>query len=106
MRRLLEMLGEAPNKPRRGDLKEKTEKTLNDILDDKTVKAYLGEDVVLYLSTFLADPRGRNLRNRMAHGLMSAAEFHRGASDRVLHILLLLSGVERSSRASTSEKSG
>jgi hypothetical protein len=106
MRRLLEMLGEAPNKPRRGDLKEKTEKTLNDILDDKTVKAYLGEDVVLYLSTFLADPRGRNLRNRMAHGLMSAAEFHRGASDRVFHILLLLSGVERSSHASTSEKSG
>ena len=105
MRRLLEMLGEAPNKPRRGDLKEKTEKTLNDILDDQAIKAYLGEEVVLYLSTFLVDPRGRNLRNRMAHGLMSAAEFHRGVSDRVLHVLLLLSGVERSSPANTSEKS-
>jgi hypothetical protein len=96
LRRLLEMLGEPPNKLRRGDLKQKTEKTLNDILDEEVISKYLGEDVVLYLSTLLVDPRGRNLRNRMAHGLMAASEFHRGVSNRVLHVMLLLSGVERS----------
>ena len=106
LRRLLEMLGEPPNKARRGDPKEKTEKTLNDILDEQAIKTYLGEEVVLYLSTLLVDPRGRNLRNRMAHGLMSAAEFHRGVSDRVVHVLLLLSGVERASRVDVSDKCG
>jgi hypothetical protein len=101
LRRLLEMLGEPANKLRSGGLKEiaKTEKTLNDILREEAIKKYLGEEVVLYLSTYLIDARGRNLRNRMAHGLMAASEFHRGVSDRVFHIMLLLSGVERSSRA-------
>ncbi len=91
LRRFLHLLGQPPNKPRRGDPTAMTEKTLSDILErEQAIRAYFGEDIVLYLLTFLADPREQNLRNRVSHGLMTAPEFHRGFSDRVLHILLLL----------------
>jgi hypothetical protein len=35
----------------------------------------------------------------MSHGLMAAEEFHRGVSDRVLHILLMLGTVRRLSHS-------
>lgn len=46
---------------------------------------------MLYLLTFLADPRGYNLRNRLSHGLMRHEQFRRQNADRVIHVLLLLS---------------
>lgn len=92
LRRLLRMLGQPPNKAKRGGTM--TEKTLNDLLEhEPELRRFLGEDVNLYLLTFLADGRGQNLRNRISHGLKTAEEFHRGYSDRVLHILLVLAGV-------------
>lgn len=95
LRRFLHMLGEPPNKPRRGDSSVMTEKTLSDILEhEPKLMGYFKERIVLYLRTFLADGRGQNLRNRISHGLMRAEEFHRGYSDRVLHVLLLLAAVQ------------
>jgi hypothetical protein len=44
-------------------------KNLNDGLGDPSVKEILGDDAVLYLQTFLNDPRGQNIRNRVSHGL-------------------------------------
>jgi lysyl-tRNA synthetase class 1 len=95
LRRFLHLLGEPPNKSRRGDPSVMTEKTLSDILEhEPRIMGYFKERIVLYLLTFLADGRGQNLRNRISHGLMRAEEFHRGYSDRVLHILLLLAAVQ------------
>jgi len=91
LRRYLQLLGQPPNKDWRGDATTKLEKNLNDILErEQVIKDALGEGVHLYLLTFLADPRGHNLRNRLGHGLMTAADFRREISDRVLHILLVL----------------
>jgi hypothetical protein len=41
-------------------------KNLNDILRKSAIKQALGEDIRLYLLTFLADERGQNERNTVA----------------------------------------
>jgi lysyl-tRNA synthetase class 1 len=95
LRRLLGGLGQPTDKPRRGNPAWMVEKTLNDILEQEpVVRERLGDDVHTYLLTFLAEPRGHNLRNKLSHGLMTDQDFRRELSDRVLHILLLL-GVPR-----------
>jgi hypothetical protein len=100
LRFLLTLLGRPANKARRGDPASMTEKTLTDILEhEPVIKWMLGEPAHAYLLSFLADPRGRNLRNRMSHGLMAAEEFNRGISDRVLHILLMLGTIRRKGAA-------
>jgi hypothetical protein len=78
-------------KHRRSDLNVMVEKSLNDILENEQVLLEcLGEDMVMYLRVFLCDPRGFNLRNNVAHGLMETEEFNRLVSDRLLHILWVL----------------
>ena len=80
------------------------EKTLNDILEKESViRECLGEDVVMYLRVFLCDPRGLNVRNNVAHGLMEAEQFNRSISDRLLHIVLLLAGIRGVERRSKEE---
>lgn len=91
LRQLLRMLGKPTNKHRRADLTVMVEKTLNDILEhEQVIRDFLGEDIVTYLRVVLCDPRGLNVRNRVAHGLMEAASFNRLVSDRLFHIVLLL----------------
>lgn len=91
LRFLLQLAGRPPNKPRRGNDSTMSEKTLTDILErEPVIREILGDLAHLYLLTFLTDPRGFNIRNRMSHGLMAVEDFHRGISDRVLHILLVL----------------
>ena len=44
---------------------------MGDILNDKEISGALGSDIVLHFLALYADPRGRNLRNDLAHGLLS-----------------------------------
>jgi hypothetical protein len=44
--------------------------SLNSLLDDETFIKVLGDDLTRCLSALLTDPRGLNLRNRVAHGLL------------------------------------
>ena len=60
-----------------------------------TLKAVLGEDTILYFQTFLNDPRGQNLRNRVSHGLTEKRYLNKPLADRLLHILLSLSLVRK-----------
>jgi hypothetical protein len=91
LRFLLTLVGRPPNKPRRGEQPGMTEKTLTDILEhEPVIKEKFGEAAHLYMLAFLADARGKNIRNRMSHGLMAVEDFNRYVSDRVLHILLML----------------
>jgi hypothetical protein len=52
--------------------------------------AALGEDLTLHFRALYADPRGFNLRNYLAHGMMEAQEMTFGAATRVMHSLLIL----------------
>ncbi len=85
------MLGKPTNKHRRSDLSVMIEKSLNDILESEpAIQNCLGDDVTFYFRVFLCDPRGFNVRNDIAHGLMTPANFNRFLSDRLMHILFIL----------------
>ncbi len=97
LRTLLAIHGKSTNKHRRADRTVMVEKSLNYILESEPViPNCLGEDFVFYLRLFLCDPRGFNVRNNVAHGLLGPDKFHRGISDRLLHIVWSLAFVRAS----------
>jgi hypothetical protein len=76
------------------------EKSMNDLLESEpAIQRFFGGDFVFYLRTVLCDPRGQNLRNGLSHGLMGPDEFHRGVSDRLMHILWTLGFVQKKDTA-------
>lgn len=87
-RTLLGLLGEPMTRVKGQNKGLLHQKNLNEILDEPTIRATLREDALLYLEAFLTEPIGLNVRNRLSHGLMSALEFTRLLSDRIVHVLL------------------
>lgn len=63
---------------------------MGDILYSKGITAALGPDLTLHFLTLYADPRGFNLRNDLAHGLLRADRIHFPLACRVIHTLLVL----------------
>jgi hypothetical protein len=90
LRNLLVLVGSPPNKPTGNNVGTMQLKNLNDILRDAKLQACLGENLWRHLLVLLADPRGQNVRNRVAHGLAPYEYFARPLSDRVIHALLTL----------------
>jgi hypothetical protein len=66
------------------------EKPLGNVLRERKMKELLGEDISFYISCVFEDKRGDNLRNDIAHGLISEEACTRNTADIVLHIFLLL----------------
>lgn len=98
LRNLLGFCGQATSKAMRSKKGVMQEKSLTDILEsEEAVKEFFKriqcEDWHLYLRTFLTDPRGHNLRNRLSHGLLEPGECGRFVGDRVIHILLMLATI-------------
>ncbi|MGH7510061.1 MAG: DUF4209 domain-containing protein [Gemmatimonadales bacterium] len=56
------------------------ELNLNNLLYRARLKELLGEDLVFALQGLLVEPPGGNIRNGMAHGLMSYGEFFSGTA--------------------------
>ena len=100
LRTLLGLLGGSRLRPARnaGTLQVKT---LNEILREPAVKACLGENMSLYLLSFLADPKGQNLRNNVCHGLAPDHQFNQRLSDQTLHALLAVSLIRQTPPAGT-----
>lgn len=63
---------------------------MGDILNDQAITEALGPDFSLHMLAFYADPRGRNVRNELAHGLMSAEEMNESTVQWLIHTLLIL----------------
>jgi len=63
---------------------------IGDILYTAHVTDVLGPDVTLHLQALFADPRGLNLRNEMAHGLLGASAFDGHLARLLIHCLLVL----------------
>ena len=103
LRALLGLLGLPTNKPMRSSKGVMQAKNLNDVLGDPNVKEILGDDAVLYLQTFLNDPRGQNIRNRVSHGLTEKRYLSRPLADRVFHVLLALSTVRKKGNSDKAE---
>ena len=68
-------------------------KTLGDLLIDKGVLRVLGNKATTYLKVVLTDPRGWNLRNDLLHGITNPDQLGPWATDRLLHVALLLGSV-------------
>lgn len=66
-------------------------RTFGDLLADPQVRQCLTENVATYIESVLTDQRGWNLRNTTCHGVRPFATFNSAASDRAMHIVLLLS---------------
>lgn len=63
---------------------------MGDILYNEDIKKALGDDLSLYLSALYADPRGHNLRNQLAHGLLDAEDMAESIANLLIHTLLVL----------------
>lgn len=63
---------------------------MGDILYSDEIKKGLGDDISLYFSALYADPRGHNLRNQMAHGLLEAEDMAESIANLLIHSLLVL----------------
>lgn len=62
---------------------------MGDILYSKEIAVALGEDLTLHFRAIYADPRGINLRNDLAHGLLRPDRINRGQTIRLIHTLLV-----------------
>lgn len=63
---------------------------IGEILYNAKVAEALGPDVTLHFQALYADPRGMNLRNEIAHGLMDADQFHWHVGNLIIHSLMML----------------
>jgi lysyl-tRNA synthetase class 1 len=63
---------------------------MGDMLYAKDVKGALGDDLTIHFLALYADPRGFNLRNDLAHGLLGAGRMTMAVASRALHTLLVL----------------
>jgi lysyl-tRNA synthetase class 1 len=73
---------------------------MGDILNSKNgVVETLGPDITLYFLALYADPRGRNVRNRVAHGLLTPEDVSEGLVRWLVHTLLVLGFWEELSKA-------
>jgi len=66
--------------------------------DDQSVEELLGTDVWNFFRATLVEPVGWNLRNRVAHGLMTAAECRPDVTGLVVHHLIWLVAFARRRR--------
>ena len=64
------------------------ERTLDDILEDKKIKAALTQDDHFFFKFILTEKAGYNLRNRIAHGLMDNVDY--GLEYPILSIIIIL----------------
>ena len=62
---------------------------MGDILNSKDVTEALGPDITLHFLALYADPRGRNLRNNLAHGLITRRAASRDVTNWLIHSLLI-----------------
>jgi Domain of unknown function (DUF4209) len=62
---------------------------MGDILSKDEIVTALGPDLTLYFLVQYADPRGFNIRNYVAHGLMDASRMGLSLASRLMHTLLV-----------------
>lgn len=91
IRQLMDRIGQPVTKPHREVPGVSQAIGIGDVLRDAAFVSRYGQDLKLHLTVLYADPRGWNLRNRVAHGLLPAAHIEGGMTSWLIQTLLLLS---------------
>ncbi|MGV2019165.1 DUF4209 domain-containing protein [Agrobacterium sp. 22-223-1] len=63
---------------------------MGEVLSNPVLQAALGDDTVHYFRALYVDPRARNIRNIVAHGLTSVSDASSATCNRLVHSLLVL----------------
>ena len=106
LRELVGRHGHATTKPHPAFKTAQVAIGMGDIVYNKVAMASLGavaDNVALHFATIYADPRGLNLRNEFAHGLLSAEAMNEGMTLWIVHSLLLLGALVQPVEATQSE---
>jgi hypothetical protein len=87
VRELARHIGPIPNEfdPNTGGWREPG---LGNVLRLAQVVDQIGDDLILHWKALFADSRGLNLRNRVAHGLLTDEDCSQQVAERVLHAIL------------------
>ena len=72
---------------------------MGELLYSKDIQDALGPELTLHFLTLYSDPRGFNLRNKVAHGMIDADEIDPGLASRIIHTLLVFGIWESLSKA-------
>lgn len=92
-RKLCGILGRPTTKPHPQMAQARMVITLGELLgppEAAEALGSLGADLILHMRTLYVDPRGHNLRNDLAHGLLPRSSINGTTSLLVIHTLLLL----------------
>jgi len=104
-RKLVGFVGRPTTKPHPQMRQARMVVTLGEILFSEETASALGKhgvDIVLHFRSLYADPRGYNLRNDLAHGLVASNSLNSGIMLWVIHSLLLLGAwIERDEQLET-----
>lgn len=90
VRRILKAAGTEVTALRDGELRERP---LGELLRAAEEDGTFPAELVRVLQAVLSEDWGMNLRNRVAHGLATAADCSQASLDRVLQLALLLAGI-------------
>ena len=93
LRNLVDSVGCSPTKPDRRFKGAQAAVTMGEIIFNKDTVAAFGKggpNLALHFAALYADPRGMNLRNELAHGLLDWRAMHNGTVMWIVHSLLLL----------------
>ena len=63
---------------------------LQEIMKDKKMKEFLGENFYNYIDYVLINDKGLNLRNKALHGLIKIEEYNLKNTYFIMHIILIL----------------
>jgi lysyl-tRNA synthetase class 1 len=89
-RNIARSLGESVTKEKRGQKGWEVSANLGDLLSMEKVKAEVGEDIHFWIKAIFADARGMNLRNLVAHGLISREAATYSNCEMIIHCMLIL----------------
>jgi lysyl-tRNA synthetase class 1 len=93
LRRMVDLVGKPTTKPAGTVPGVSVSINMSDVLFNPATVAALGpmgERLALYMKAIYADPRGMNLRNEFAHGLLDAAEVNEAAAIWIIHSLCVI----------------
>ena len=84
LRSIVGQLGKPVTKPHQKFATVSVSISMGDILNSAEIVELLGPDITLHFLSIFADPRGMNLRNRVAHGMFGP----QSASEPLIHVLI------------------